>query len=292
MAANLLRPWLNSFNPLIYTASVVPILVGTVYARWLTQGNFDLHRFGFALVGLILVHAWINLTNDVFDWDTGVDRNKPNSLVRQTNSRSQVLWIGNLMLFLGYACFWALGDWQLLAFGTLGILLGYAYQGPPFRLSYRGVGEWISGTCFGPIAVMTACRAQTLSWEPGALLAGVAVGAWTAVILYSHHFAQYEDDSAFEKRTPIVRWGPALAARRFWWVLTPALVALPLAVLLGLLPWTVLVAFLALPLFVQLYRFVGAHAEKPAVVMGALPMAARFHLVSGVLLTLGLFFAR
>jgi 1,4-dihydroxy-2-naphthoate octaprenyltransferase len=291
LASNPLRPWLNSFNPLIYTASVIPILVGTAYAHW-AHGVFDPLRFGLALVGLILVHAWINLTNDVFDWDTGVDRNKASSLVRQTQSRSQVFWIGTLMLFLGYACFWALQDGQLLAFGTLGIALGYAYQGPPLRLSYRGWGEWISASCFGPIAVLTACRAQSMSWDAGALLAGIAVGGWTATILYAHHFPQYEDDRAFGKRSPIVRWGPALAARRFWWVIAPAYAVLPAAVVTGWLPPTVSTAFLALPLAVRLVRFVQEHADKPAVVAAALPMAARYHLISGVLLTLALAVAR
>lgn len=291
MASNPFRPWLNSFNPLIYTASVIPILVGTAYARW-AYGLFDPVRFGLALVGLILVHAWINLTNDVFDWDTGVDRNKPKSLVRQTENRSQVLWVGNLMLVLGYACFWALQDWQLLAFGTLGIALGYAYQGPPFRFSYRGWGEWISASCFGPIAVLTAARAQSMSWDGGALLAGIAVGSWTATILYAHHFPQYEDDRAFGKVSPIVRWGPQLAAERFWWVIAPAYLVLPTAVIAGLLPPLALIALLALPLAVQLIGFVRQYADKPAVVGEALPMAARYHLVSGLLLSLGLFFAR
>jgi 2-carboxy-1,4-naphthoquinone phytyltransferase len=286
-----LRPWLNSFNPLIYTASVIPVLVGTAYAHW-SHGQFDPMRFGLTLGGLLLIHAWINISNDVFDWDTGVDRNKPNSLVRLTESRNQVFWVGNLMLFLGYLCFCALQDWQLLAFGSLGIFLGYAYQGPPFRLSYKGFGEYISASCFGPIAVLTACRAQTMSWEIGPLLAGIAVGSWTATILYAHHFPQYEDDKAFGKRGPVVRWGPVRAAKRFWWVILPSYIILAGAVLMGQLPWTVLIALFAFPLAWQLVKFTEANAEKPSVVGAGLPMAARFHLVSGLLLTVGLFFAR
>jgi 2-carboxy-1,4-naphthoquinone phytyltransferase len=286
-----LRPWLNSFNPLIYTASVIPVLVGTGYAHW-SHSAFDPMRFGLTLGGLLLVHAWINISNDVFDWDTGVDRNKPNSLVRLTESRNQVFWVGNLMLFLGYLCFFALQDWQLLAFGSLGIFLGYAYQGPPFRLSYKGFGEYISASCFGPIAVLTACRAQTMSWDIGALLAGIAVGSWTATILYAHHFPQYEDDKAFGKRGPVVRWGPVLAAKRFWWVILPSYIVLAGAVLMGQLPWTVLIALFAFPLAWQLVKFTEANAEQPSVVGAGLLMAARFHLVSGLLLAVGLFFAR
>ncbi|MBW4698218.1 MAG: 2-carboxy-1,4-naphthoquinone phytyltransferase [Aphanocapsa lilacina HA4352-LM1] len=287
MSGSPLRPWLNSFNPLIYTASVVPILVGTAFAWW-QGGVFDLQRFALTLAGLIFVHAWINLTNDVFDWDTGVDRNKLNSLVRTTGSRSQVLWVGNLFLSIGYVCFWALQDWWLLAFGSFGIFLGYAYQGPPFRLAYKGLGEWISSSCFGPIAVLTATRAQTGSWELGALWVGIAVGSWTATILYAHHFYQYEDDREFDKRTPVVRWGPALAAKRFWWVIAPSYVVLLMAVAGGFLPWTVLAVLATIPLAVALVRFVRENATNPAVVVGALPLAARFHLISGALLTLGL----
>ncbi|AGY58623.1 2-carboxy-1,4-naphthoquinone phytyltransferase [Gloeobacter kilaueensis] len=287
MASSPLKPWLNSFNPLIYTASVVPVLVGTAFAWW-HSGEFNPGRFALCLAGLVCVHGWINLSNDVFDWDTGVDRNKLNSLVRTTGSRSQVLWVGNALLSLGYLCFWLLQDWWLLLFGSFGIFLGYAYQGPPFRLAYKGWGEWISSSCFGPIAVLTACRAQTGSWEVGALLAGVAVGSWTATILYAHHFPQCADDREFDKRTPIVRWGPQLAARRFWWVIAPAYAVLGLGVVTRYLPWTVLACLLTLPLALSLLRFVRANATDPPVVGAALPMAARFHLVNGLLLALAL----
>ncbi len=284
------QPWLSSFNPLNYTASVVPVLVGTLFAYW-QQGRFDPVRFGLTLVGLVLVQGWINLSNDVFDWDTGVDRNKPNSLIRLTGNRLQVLWVGNALLAFGYLCFWALFDWWLLLFGTLGIALGYAYAGPPLRLSFKGYGEWISASCFGPIAVLTATRAQTGSWETGALFAGIAVGSWTATILYAHHFPQYEDDKAFDKLSPVVRWGPQLAAERFWWIIAPGFLVLPLATVLGILPWTANLPLLAIPLALQLVNFVRANATNPPVVQQGLPMAARFHLVSGLLLSFGLLIA-
>ena len=34
----------------------------------------------------------------------------------------------------------------------LAVFGGYAYQGPPFRLSYKGLGEPICFAAFGPLA--------------------------------------------------------------------------------------------------------------------------------------------
>ena len=42
--------------------------------------------------------------------------------------------------------------YTVLAMLGLAVFGGYAYQGPPFRLSYKGLGEPICFAAFGPLA--------------------------------------------------------------------------------------------------------------------------------------------
>jgi 2-carboxy-1,4-naphthoquinone phytyltransferase len=283
-------PWKAALNPAIYTAAVIPVLVGTAIA-WYELGRIDILRFVLCLIGLILVQIWINFTNDVFDAQTGVDRNKADSLVNLTGNPSLVFWLGTLSLGLGYLCFVGINSffpsYELLIAGTIGISLGYSYQGPPFRLAYRGWGELVSFICFGPIAVLVADYSQRGNWSLTAFKASLIVGFFTSLILYIHHFPQVEDDRAFGKRTPVVRWGTLRAARRVIF-----LVAIPylLSIWFGLqgdFPrWTGLV-FFTLPLTVQLVQRVNDFHDQPSEVAKALPMAVRIHFLSGVLLALG-----
>lgn len=90
--------------------------------------------------GAICIIAWLNLSNDGFDAETGVDKAKAESVVNLTGSRGLVLGLS--------AAFFAAGAWLLA--GGLGaaasgapaamlaaaIACGYIYQGPPFRCGF------------------------------------------------------------------------------------------------------------------------------------------------------------
>ncbi|CAI5968660.1 unnamed protein product, partial [Closterium sp. NIES-65] len=125
-------------------------------AAYLQTGVFHAGRFNSFLLFSVLVIAWLNLSNDGFDSFTGVDKTKPESVVNLTGSRFRVLAAAFLMLGVGLAGIFsgaaAVADprvgWLLAA----SIACGYVYQCPPFRLSYRGLGEPLCFFAFGPSA--------------------------------------------------------------------------------------------------------------------------------------------
>jgi 2-carboxy-1,4-naphthoquinone phytyltransferase len=283
-------PWKVALNPAIYTAAVIPVLVGTAIA-WYETTQIDILRFGLCLIGLVLIQVWINFTNDVFDAQTGVDQNKADSLVNLTKNSSLIFWLGTLSLLLGYLCFVGINsffsNYDFLIAGTVGIVLGYSYQGPPFRLAYRGWGELVSFLCFGPIAVLVADYSQRGLWSLTALKASLIVGFFTSLILYTHHFPQVEDDRTFGKRTPVVRWGTLRAARRIiFLVAIPYLLSIGFGLQGDLPRWTGLI-FFTLPLTVQLVQRVNDFHDQSKEVAKALPLAVSIHFLSGVLLALG-----
>ena len=121
----------------MYAVAVMPVLLaaGWRFGRGEPVRVEQLLLFLFAAVLLL---AWENLANDVFDADTGVDaQGKPHSVVNLTGRRDRVAWLANGCLGLGLALM-ALVAWRsspvvmALVLGCCG--LGYLYQGPPFRL--------------------------------------------------------------------------------------------------------------------------------------------------------------
>jgi 1,4-dihydroxy-2-naphthoate octaprenyltransferase len=189
--------WMAALKPPIYSVAIMPIWVGSAIA-YAQVGAMDVEILLVFLGAAVCLLAWVNLSNDVFDAQTGVDKNKLHSLVNLTGKPAQVFWVGNAFLALGLAGIlwlsWRQGDPTVLLLVLLACGLGYAYQGPPLRLGYQGLGEILCFLSFGPLAVLAAHYSQSRTWSLPALAASVVVGIATSLILFCSHFHQVEDD--------------------------------------------------------------------------------------------------
>lgn len=282
--------WLAAIKPPMYSVAIIPIWVGTAVAFAETR---TIHGVIFStfLMSAILIIAWLNLSNDVFDSETGVDVNKAHSVVNLTGNKSLVFWLGNLFLAAGILGIVAIAGWQrdftVIAVVLLCCALGYSYQGPPFRLGYQGLGEIICFVTFGPMAVSAAYYSQAQTWSVNSLAASAIVGIATSLILFCSHFHQVEDDKAVGKRSPIVRLGTEKAAKLLSWLCGSIYALTVLFVLLGYFPlWTLLI-FVSLPPARQLVQHVQQNHNQPEKVSNCKFIAVGMHFFSGLLLGLG-----
>lgn len=274
----------------MYSVAVLPIWVGSAVA-WAETQRFHPWIFATFLAAAILIVAWSNVSNDVYDADTGIDQHKAHSLVNLTGNKPLIFWIGNGLLFLGIlgilAISWEQHDPTVIGLILLCCALGYSYQGPPFRFGYQGWGELICFICYGPLALSAVYYSQVQSWSLTNLAAAVIVGLTTSLILFCSHFHQVADDLAAGKRSPIVRLGTARGAALLPWVCGSLYGLTLLFVLLGSFPlWTLLV-FLSLPFAVQLVRHVQTYHDQPDQVSNCKFIAVALHFCSGMLLGLG-----
>ena len=283
--------WLAAIKPPMYSVAVIPITVGTAIAFAQTNIFSPIIFFTF-LSAAILIIAWLNLSNDVFDSDTGIDINKAHSVVNLTGNRTLIFWLSNLCLFLGIsgiiAIAWWQQDWTVLGIVSLCCVLGYTYQGPPFRLGYLGLGEIICFFTFGPGAVSAAYYAQAQSFSLTVWVASSIIGITTSIILFCSHFHQVEDDLAAGKRSPIVRLGTAKGAQVLAWSTGSVFVITLILVILGYLSWPTLLIFASIPFAYQLVHHVKKYHNQPHKVKNCKFIAVNLHFFSGLFLSAGL----
>lgn len=283
--------WLAAIKPPMYSVAVIPIAIGTAIA--VAEGKaINGNIFATFLISAISILAWLNLSNDVFDSETGIDVNKAHSLVNLTGNKSLIFWLANIFLILGIVGVLAISWWQndlvVIALVALCCALGYTYQGPPFRLGYQGLGEIICFITFGPLAVAAAYYSQTQTWSQTSLLASAIIGITTSLILFCSHFHQVADDIAAGKKSPIVRLGTQRGAQLLPWICGSIYVLTGALVAAGIFPLGTLLIFLSSPFAVQLCLHVAKNHDLPEKVSNCKFIAVNLHFWSGLLLGLGL----
>jgi 1,4-dihydroxy-2-naphthoate phytyltransferase len=284
----------------MYAVAVMPVLLA---AGW-RFGRGEIVRLDqllLFLVAAVLLLAWENLTNDIFDADTGVDTHgKPHSVVNLTGRRDRVALWANACLVVGLALMawvaWASTP-LVLALVLACCALGYLYQGPPFRLGYRGLGEPLCWLAFGPLATAAGLLALAPPGAPAvpwgsALVLGSGPALATTLVLFCSHFHQVAEDRAHGKRSPVVRLGTPTAAALVPWIVALALALEWAPVVLGRWPLTALLGILGVPPARRLIALLGRHHDLPERVAGSKFLAIRFQALNGLGLALGLALGR
>jgi 1,4-dihydroxy-2-naphthoate phytyltransferase len=282
----------------MYSVAVMPVLLAAGW-RWGQGLPVRIEQVGLFLMAAILLLGWENLTNDVFDADTGVDAiGKPHSLVNLTGRRDRIAALAQGCLGLGLALM------ALVALRSVPVVLalvlaccglGYLYQGPPFRLGYRGWGEPLCWLAFGPLATAAALLAVAppppvpapVPWTT-AMVLGAGPALATTLVLFCSHFHQVEEDAFHGKRSPVVRLGTRRAAALVPWFVASGLALQWAPVLIGWWPPTALLAAVGLPPARALIRLLATGHDQPERIAGSKFLALRFQALSGLGLTAGL----
>jgi 1,4-dihydroxy-2-naphthoate octaprenyltransferase len=279
-----------AIKPPMYSVAIMPIWVGSAVA-FKEIKIFNITIFSLFMAAAILILAWENISNDVFDAETGIDKNKHHSLVNLTGNKTLMFWIGNLCLGLGLLGIMAIAflqkDPTVIGIILLCCGLGYMYQGPPFRLGYQGLGEILCFFAFGPLGMGAVYYSQTQSWSSTNLAASVILGIATSLVLFCSHFHQVEDDITAGKKSPIVRLGTQTGAKVLVGFTASIYPLILVFVILHIFPLWTLLSFLSLPFAVKLCRHVWENHNLPDKVSNSKFIAVNVHFFSCLFLGLG-----
>jgi len=251
----------------------------------------------------LVAHAGINVLNDYYDDLNGTDRYNTERVFPFTGGsrfiqngiltlRETAVFGALLMLTVIFGGVWLtrLSGLGLLAIGTLGIFIGWAYSAPPLKLNSRGVGEVCVWSGFALI-VIGADYVQRHGFSTQPVTASVCYALLVANILYLNQFPDRRADELAGKRHWVVRLGPQRARWGYFLIALAGYAWLLGAVVAGALPPPALIALLPAILSIKAGMILLEHAARPSRLEPAIRMTIAGACAHGLVLAVALIMA-
>ncbi len=209
--------WKLSRVPFL-SVGILPLILGFVLAwRWGYRGPLGLYLFSSMAVILIMwMNYYLGEWNDLEGDRLNEDFNRFSGGSRVLVQGILPLWIS---LLLGYGCLvgailtglyiyfqYRTGSWTLIL-GGIGIFSGFFYSNRPFRWSYRGLGEIVTGFCYGWLPIATGFYLFTGFFSPQIVLLSIPVGLSIFNVILINEFSDEEADRVIGKKNLVVRYG-------------------------------------------------------------------------------------
>ena len=247
------RPSFLLLTPLVFSVGLAGAYI---------EGSFNVFRALLGLAGVMLAHLSVNVINDYFDYKSGLDLK-----VRRTpfSGGSGILPAGLLdakdvylfavgCLILGGVIgvyFLLTTGWMLLPLIAVTALTIYFYT---THLSHWFVGEVFAGLHFGPLMVLGGHFIQTGRYGVSALVSGIVPGILVGTLLFLNEFPDVEADREVGRRNAVIHLGLAKSSKIYVLLIASTYMWVLACVLLGLMPVTMLVTFVTLPLALKAAR--------------------------------------
>lgn len=292
--------WLQELRAPFFTASIIPVLVGTSLA-YSAANVFNPALFILAVIGMVALHAGANIANDYFDHTSGNDWLNKN--VTPFSGGSQFIqqgilspqsvliaaWIAlSIGILTGIVIFLMTKSFFILVLGLIGLLGGYFYTASPVRLGYRGAGELVIGLLFGMLPVYGSYYLQTRTIDFVPFVPGIIVAMLIFLVILINEFPDASADSAVNKKTLVVILGDKMAAWIYRIVLLATFCIAIVAILVFkemFLPGLFYLA--SFPLALLILKYLNRDVLQEPGKHTANKLTILFHLFGGLMLSLG-----
>lgn len=298
--ADLPNPVLRYFaatRPAFLSVTFVGCLLGLASAHAAGM-HLDPALATLTLFFALVAHAGANVVNDYYDARSGCDAANDERVFPFTGgsrfiqngllSQRAAGIYGHLLLATVIPAglyLTAVSASGLIWIGLAGLVVGWAYSAPPFKLQSRGIGE-LGITAAWLLIVVGADFVQRHAFAFAPVAAGLGFALLVANVLYINQFPDVRADALTDKRTLVVRlgvttarWGYALIALlAYGWV--------ALMVVTGRLPASALISLLAAAASVAAWHGLWRHAATPAHLAGAIKLTILAAVLHGLLLAL------
>jgi 1,4-dihydroxy-2-naphthoate octaprenyltransferase len=268
--------WWRAFRFHYASASFMPGILGGMIA-WVTDRQFHPIYFLLVMLGLVLNHLALNMTDDYYDFRHLVDVFKTegrnpyaggsgtlsSGLIKPQEMRLVFSTFYGIAIAIGLFLGVTRGIFVflLLAFG---FFCAFFYTAPPIRFGYKGLGEMAQLLCFGPGIGIGAYYVQTqkISWEAfwGTLPFGIMLFSMITI----NEIPDYFEDRKGGKLNLVARFGRERGVWLFILSLCAAYGAILTGIILGKIPLLGLISFLTLPIAYKTISVLKTHYQEPA----------------------------
>ncbi len=191
------------------TSIIAPLVAGSLLANSLTD-QFLFVNFLIVIIIGIGLHVATNVYNDIYDTIQGTDkvnvhRNEASGgsgvLLDHPELMGKMYFLARAGLVIALAGTIALTFFierelwpHLWGLFLLSAFFSKYYTAPPFKLAYRGWGEFSVWFAFGPMAILIAAVGQNIAFHPMILLLMPATGLSTSSILLAGQLIDLDAD--------------------------------------------------------------------------------------------------
>jgi 1,4-dihydroxy-2-naphthoate octaprenyltransferase len=253
----MLSVWFRVIRIRFLLASVIAVSVGLAL-NWWQYSSIDFFDALLTFVGVMALHASVDLLNDFWDFKRGIDtktkRTKmsggtgvlPEGLLKP----SSVYRAGIAFLFIGslIGIYFVITDGILIA-----IILGFAILSIYFystKIVDSGLGEFFVAVK-GAMIVIGTFFIQSGQINIESILGGIVVGSLSALVLFIASFPDHDADKSKGRKTLVIVVGKKKASKLFWIFPLISYSAIIFGVSTNLFPLLSLISLLSIPLMIK-----------------------------------------
>jgi 1,4-dihydroxy-2-naphthoate octaprenyltransferase len=289
-----LSSWLRAIRIRFLLASVIAVSNGLAIAYWKT-GTIDPLYAGLTYVGVVFLHASVDLLNDYWDHRRGIDsattRTKFSGgtgvLPENLLTPKAVYAAGVIFLILGAA----VGAYFVAVRGvTIAVILGFAVVAIYFystSIVNAGLGE-LFVAIKGAMIVLGTFYVQSAVIEPAALYVGAIVGILSATVLFVNSFPDFEADRSQGRRTLVILLGKKSAATAFPIFIIAAYAMIVAGIFLGFTKIYSLIGLASIPFAAKAIMSLRKDNKSVDELVPAMSSAVTYSRITGFLLALSL----
>lgn len=276
-ATSALTRWMVASRAAVLVMTFASAAIGGLLA--LLHGTFDGAGWTLCTIGLLLAHAANNQINDLTDSARGIDKGNyfrnqygahviEHGLLTRQQLMSMFIATGVAALTFGVWLWTRNGSDVLWLMGAGAVfLLAYTYP-----MKQWGLGELAVLLVWGPLMVGGTYLVTAGHWSNTVAWIGTLYGLAPTAVIFGKHIDKFDFDEDKGVRTLPVRMGERAARGSVIAMVVIQLLALPLFVVSGALPWPSLLALLTLPSAWNLVRV--CRAPRPTVCPADYPSRA------------------
>jgi len=267
--------WWNAFRFHFTSASFMPGIIGGMIA-WTTDEKFSPGYFLLVILGLLLNHIALNMTDDYYDFrhliDVFAEEGKnpytggsgllSSGLIQPEKMRQVFITLYIIAIGIGVFLGMIRGSFIILLL-AIGFFCAFFYTAPPIRFGYRGLGELAQLLCFGPGIGLGAyyVQAQRISWEAfwGTLPFGIMLFSMITI----NEIPDYFEDRKGGKLNLVARFGRKTGVWLFILSLISAYGTVLIGIMLRKIPVLGLISLFTLPIAYKTIRTLKNHYQDP-----------------------------
>jgi 1,4-dihydroxy-2-naphthoate octaprenyltransferase len=255
-----LKTWFQETRPSFLLLTPLNFSVGLAAA--FVEGSFNLPHALLGLLGVLLAHIAMNVINDYFDHQSGLDMTttktpfsggsgilqsgalKPRSVYHL--AMACLLLGGAIGVYFAYAVGWEILPVIIFAAVTIYIYTDY--------LSHWYVGELFTGLNFGFLMAVGGYFIMAGRYSVSGLVPAVIPGVLGATLLFINEFPDVKADREVGRRNLVMKLGLESASKVYGLLVASIYAWVVACILLDLMPLTMLVVFMTLPLGLKAAR--------------------------------------